>query len=1034
MYDCTTIGMPVIGELYIFIRHYDHEGAGVVVAVGEDVTKPTGDILKVGDFIANRIAELGVRDYFTVPGDTNLDLLDCLLENKHLRMVSCCNELNAGYAADGYARTAAAQVAVVVIPYIVGGLSIINAIAGAHSEDLKVIVISGCPTTTTLAEDQFLHHTPSPANRDQALHAFQGVTAAAVRVKTAETAVDIIDGAIMSCLCKSRPVYIEIPNDIATASCSSPGSIPYTPQLMTNGRKIEDAFKTILAAWDNAESPVMIIGRSARQFLSRNTIQTFGEKLGCPILCQPDGRLFLESHPQYGGVYWLGIGNQNAEKLVQGSDLWLVIGGCWSDFHGSSININKDRYRIISLERDRVDVFHRAIIEGVSPSYIAERLVSSSLRPKTGHFSVDELELAHPPKIQLDKSDAVLTISNIIAGVEDILSGHDTLIADIGESWFATNLITLPPGADCLLQTVYSSIGWAAPAALGSQVARLAGRTIVLIGDGALQMTVQELSTMIRMKSNPIILVLNNLGYKIETAIHEGPYNYIADWDYTKVASAFVGNPHVMPYNPYCPEEGTYTDNPIFTMQVKTQKDLVSALERAKAGPSKLAFLECCIHPDDLTPGLRRMGNAISEKIMVPPPDSGYATSDSGDSYLTDTHPGQKLHGSLRASDIIMTLTATPGTTLESDNPNVLNFEQCTDHMVRAHWTSNQGWNAPELVPYGPLSLMPTASVLHYATSCFEGLKAYRGNDSKLRLFRPNYNCERMLNSAKRLGLPAFNPEELLKLIQAVLAVDAPQWLPSDQGGSFLYIRPTLIASGKGLGIKGPTDALLYIILLPCADPMKCLKGTSRPGFHLLCSPKDMIRAWPGGTGAANIASNYGPSIPAQEAACEQGCDLVLWLYGPDRLIIDAGTSNFFLVWVTKYGKLELITPPLDNGTILPGLTRHSILEIARARLTTGPIVEYQSDGSWRFLEPLSVVERDIAMHDVLVAHDEHRLRGAFVVGTEYGITPVSSIQFEEQEIRFPEELSPYLSLLQKWYFGIVFGEEKNNWAEVVEG
>ena len=137
----------------------------------------------------------------------------------------------------------------------------------------------------------------------------------------------------------------------------------------------------------------------------------------------------------------------------------------------------------------------------------------------------------------------------------------------------------------------------------------------------------------------------------------------------------------------------------------------------------------------------------------------------------------------------------------------------CTDHMIQARWTAETGWDAPTLQPYGPLSLMPTASCLHYATECFEGMKLYRGHDGKLRLFRPQLNCNRMLMSTNRIALPGFPPTELLKLITKLCATDGAKWLPKDQPGAFLYIRPTMIATETALGVQRPNEALLFVIL-----------------------------------------------------------------------------------------------------------------------------------------------------------------------------------------------------------------------------
>jgi branched-chain amino acid aminotransferase len=172
----------------------------------------------------------------------------------------------------------------------------------------------------------------------------------------------------------------------------------------------------------------------------------------------------------------------------------------------------------------------------------------------------------------------------------------------------------------------------------------------------------------------------------------------------------------------------------------------------------------------------------------------------------------------LDASKLKITKTKTPMTVPEPGDPIIATASQCTDHMITAVWRSAIGWDAPELKPYGNLSLPPTASVLHYATECFEGMKMYRGYDGKLRLFRPDCNCRRMLMSSTRISLPGFDPKELEKLIIAMVAVDGAKWLPKSRPGSYLYLRPTMIGSAGALGVATPKEATLFVIATFVSD------------------------------------------------------------------------------------------------------------------------------------------------------------------------------------------------------------------------
>jgi branched-chain amino acid aminotransferase len=283
--------------------------------------------------------------------------------------------------------------------------------------------------------------------------------------------------------------------------------------------------------------------------------------------------------------------------------------------------------------------------------------------------------------------------------------------------------------------------------------------------------------------------------------------------------------------------------------------------------------------------------------------------------------------------------------------------------MITAVWKSTTGWENPELKPYGNLSLAPTASVLHYATECFEGMKMYRGYDGKLRLFRPDCNAARMLISATRIALPAFDPKELEKLIMAMIALDGPKWLP--RPGTFLYLRPTMIGSAAALGVAAPKEATLFVIatFMPPMGPSN--------GMKLLASHNG-VRAWPGGFGYAKVGANYGPTLMANSEARARGYHQVLWLL--NGTVTEAGASNFFIIWRSKdSGKLQLVTAPLGDKIILDGVTRRSILQLSRERL---------SSTSTSGLEPLEIVEQDFSMDAIVEAVEEGRVVEAFAAGT----------------------------------------------------
>lgn len=381
---------------------------------------------------------------------------------------------------------------------------------------------------------------------------------------------------------------------------------------------------------------------------------------------------------------------------------------------------------------------------------------------------------------------------------------------------------------------------------------------------------------------------------------------------------------------------------------------------------------------------------------------------------ITKTVPS--TYAELDASKLTYERTSSPRTVPSFEAANAGAETICTDHMVTATWSVSSGWAAPQLKPYGPLSLMPTASVLHYATECFEGLKVYRGFDGRLRLFRPDCNARRMVMSSTRISLPGFPAEELEKLMIALLAVDGPRWLPKSRPGTFLYIRPTMIGTQSQLGVMASREAMLYIIVsfMPIMD--------SPPGgLRLRTSPEDMIRAWAGGFGYAKVGANYGPSLLATNEARRDGFHQILWLYGPDALCTEAGASNFFVMWKPKEGgKPQLVTAPLGDKIILDGVTRRSVLELIRERC---PEIE--------------VVERKYSIKEVEEAYEEGRIIESFAAGTAFFICPISVVNHRGKNFDAPMgaagEGGEYTLKVRQWLKDIMYGvEQEHKWAVLI--
>ncbi|PAV22319.1 branched-chain amino acid aminotransferase II [Pyrrhoderma noxium] len=343
-----------------------------------------------------------------------------------------------------------------------------------------------------------------------------------------------------------------------------------------------------------------------------------------------------------------------------------------------------------------------------------------------------------------------------------------------------------------------------------------------------------------------------------------------------------------------------------------------------------------------------------------------------------------------------------------------------TDHMLTIPWTANNGWQAPTIQPYGPLSLDPSCTVFHYAQTLFEGMKAYRDENGKVTMFRPDMNMKRMNTSAERIALPTFNGNALLELIKELIRLDK-HWIPREPGHS-LYIRPTMIGTQKAIGVGPPNEALLFVICSPV--------GPYYPqGFKpvALYGTTEFIRAAPGGTGGFKLGANYAPGVVPQKAAAQKGYAQNLWLHGPEHYLTEVGTMNLFIVFKTPDGGLELVTPPLD-GMILPGVTRDSVLALARAHASSSTPLSGLTPN-------LTISERPVTMSEVKAASQNGTLVELFGAGTAAVISPIDRIGYLGEDVLVPtgpEGMGPVASTIWRELVGRQMGTIQSDWSVTV--
>jgi pyruvate decarboxylase len=553
----------------------------------------------VGTYLARRLQDAGIGHYFVVPGDYNLILLDELLKNPALKMISCCNELNAGYAADGYARATGGP-ATAVVTYSVGGLSLINAVAGAYAEDLPLIAISGGPNTNSEAEYEYLHHTLGEVDYRYQCELYKRVTADAVVLHHPSLAADQIDRAIDTAMLRRKPVYIEVASNIANAATSAPIARGFARSVTSDPASLAAAVDHVSDVLNAAERPVLVAGGKIRAANAETSVRGFVEVAGYASAVMANAKSFLsEQHESYMGIYWGPVSTPGCGEIVDSADAILFAGPVFTDYTTTGHNLGFDAKKAVIANPISVQVGD-TLYSNVRMSDLLEGL-KDRVRPNDGAVKAFKRVSDPKPAVAPGTADTPLTVRQLFARIQAMLDGDSALLVETGDSWFNGVDLRLPDGARFEIQLQYGSIGWSVGATLGYALGKSNGRLISCIGDGSFQLTAQEISTMIRYGVNPIIFLINNGGYTIEVEIHDGPYNTIKNWDYAELVKVFNAE-----------------DGDAWGCKAKTEGELDHAIAEAQARDS-LCLIEVIVGRDDCNVNLLRWGNLVAHNNARPP-------------------------------------------------------------------------------------------------------------------------------------------------------------------------------------------------------------------------------------------------------------------------------------------------------------------------------------------------------------------------------------------------------------------------------
>ena len=525
--------------------------------------------ITVADYLLIRLKEIGVDHLFGVPGDFVLGFFNQVLKSD-LKYVGTCNELNAAYAADGYARIKG--VGAFSTTYAVGELSAINGVAGSFAERVPVVVITGSPATINFSTRPLLHHTLG--DYQIPLKMYQQITVASTQLASGETAPAEIDRVLSACLAHQQPVYISFPSDVVMMSCKRPGGYLLPVQTAPSDQDaLKEAIREALGMLDIAQKPVVIGDVELLRFKLQKEFAGLLDKTGFPYVTMMLGKAVLsEHHPQFVGLFEGDRSRDCVRQLVESADCILLLGALMTDFNTGGFTTNLDDAKTISATIRSVKIKHHQYMNVNLHDFmlgLTEQLSHRASVPLEIQSAVDgcvhrNTEPYRPDPLQL------LTIKRFFDRMSHFIEDNAIVIAETGLSLFSAAEMLMPEGATFIGQTFYGSIGYTVGATLGAGMAAPDRRVVLFVGDGAFQVTCQDLSTMIRQRIKPIIFLINNDGYTIERVIVDHSYNDIQPWRYHKLLEVFGGG---------------------VSFDVHTEGELEAALDQA-ATAEELVFIE----------------------------------------------------------------------------------------------------------------------------------------------------------------------------------------------------------------------------------------------------------------------------------------------------------------------------------------------------------------------------------------------------------------------------------------------------------
>jgi len=538
----------------------------------------------IGQYLIERLYDSGVRHVFGVPGDYVLHFYE-MLEHSDIQVVGTTREDCAGFAADAYARMHG--LGAVCVTYGVGGLNLCNSVAGAYAEKSPVVVISGAPGIAERANNPLLHHRVGSFTTQKEV--FEKITVASTVLDDRLTAFREIDRVLDEALRRNGPVYIELPRDHVDALLLY-NHRPALVEPSSDRHTLAEALADVQQMVASSKRPVILAGVEIHRFGLQDALIKLAEKTGIPITSSLLGKsVVAENHPLFVGVYEGRMCRDEVRQFVEESDCILML-GCFLtdiDMAGDLDRLNDDRCIYATSEDIRIRRHH---YQNVLLADFLHGLLKTDLRAATRA----PLPSGRGAQQTAPPTAARITLRRMIQRLNGFLDENMVVIADIGDSLFAASELVVHERTEFISPAYYTSMGFAVPGSVGASFARPDLRPLVIVGDGAFQMTGTELTTIARHDLNPIVIVLNNRIYGTEEAILQGAFNVLYEWQYHRMTDLLGKG---------------------WSCEVRTEQDFDAALKQARANTASFSLLNVHLSESDRSPALERLAKGLGRRL-----------------------------------------------------------------------------------------------------------------------------------------------------------------------------------------------------------------------------------------------------------------------------------------------------------------------------------------------------------------------------------------------------------------------------------